>query len=98
LSVTTPDLVKVGAFVVLVGFLTVGYASLYLATAPTPTTPATPEDALRAQGIAKNAEIAQGLGWMVVGIGFFTAFLGVVRSDYAIDSKIETVLARLPKK
>jgi hypothetical protein len=83
--------VKVGAFVVLVGFLTVGFMTFFAGAA----TVNTPEDAART---ARNVLIVQGFGWIVVGIGFFTAFLGVVKSDYAIDSKIETVLERLPKK
>src|SRR6266540_3807015 len=88
-----PDLVKVGAFVVLVGFLTIGFASLYAATSPIPNTP---EDAVRAEEIARNAVVAQGFGWIAVGLGLATAFLGLVRSDFAMDSKIEMVLARLP--
>ena len=88
-----PDLVKVGAFVVLIGFLTIGSASLYLATAPLPNTP---EDAVRAQEITKNAVVAQGLAWIAVGLGLATAFLGLVRSDFAMDSKLEMMLVRLP--
>ena len=86
------DLVKVGAFVVLVGFLSIGFMTFFAGAAASANTP---EDAAR---IAKTVLIVQGFGWMVVGIGFFTAFLGVVQSDYAIDSKLEMALARLPKK
>jgi ABC-type transport system involved in cytochrome c biogenesis permease subunit len=69
-----PDSVKVGAFVVLVGFLAISFMTLFAVTA----TVNTLEDAVR---IARSVQVVQGIGWMVVGIGFFTAFLGVVKSD-----------------
>jgi hypothetical protein len=65
MSATTPDFVKAGTFVVLVGFLIASAATVN-----------TPEDALR---IARTLQFGQGFGWMVVGIGLCTAFLGVVR-------------------
>jgi hypothetical protein len=77
--------------VVLVGFLAVSFVTLFAVVA----TVNTLEDAVR---IARSVQVVQGIGWMVVGIGFFTAFLGVVKSDYAIDSKLEMVFERLPKK
>jgi hypothetical protein len=83
--------VKVGAFVVLVGFLAVSFVTLFAVVA----TVNTLEDAAR---IARSVQVVQGVGWMAVGIGFFIAFLGMARSDYAMDSKLEMLIERLPKK
>ena len=88
------DLVRVGAGLVLFGFLAVGYASLYTGTAPTPTTPEGVQQALRA---AKNAEVVAGVGWILVGLGIAIALIGIAKSDFAIDSKLETVVGRVQR-
>src|SRR5437867_5897135 len=86
------DLVRVGAGLVLFGFLAVGYASLYMGTAPTPTTPEGVRQALQA---AKNADIIAGVGWILVGLGITIALIGIAKSDFAMDSKLETLVGRV---
>jgi len=64
------DLVKVGAGVALLGFVTVGFVYLFLGLAPLPTTP---DEAAALAQVAMKAELVQGLGWILAGIGLFAA-------------------------
>ncbi len=87
------DFVKLGAVLVIVGFLAVGSRFLYVGLAPSPSTP----DELQAAGqIAKRWEVIQGIGWIVVGLGLSIALIGSAKSDMAIDTKSEILLERLP--
>ena len=88
------DFVKLGAVLTLIGFLAVGSRFLYAGLAPSPSTP----DELQAAGqIAKNWEVIQGIGWIVVGLGLYIALIGSAKSDMAIDIKSEILLERLPQ-
>jgi hypothetical protein len=88
------DSVKFGAVVTLAGFLMIGFPMLYVNMAPSPTTP---EGILASLAVARNLGIVQGVGWIVVGWGFYIVFLGSAKSDTAIDTKSEILLGRLPK-
>jgi len=88
------DFLKLGAVLILLGFLAVGSVSLYLGTAPTPTTLEGSQEAVK---VAKNWETVRGVGWILVGLGFAAALFGVVKSDLAIDTKLETTVSRLPR-
>src|SRR5207249_12320236 len=87
------DFVKLGAVLAFIGFLTVGSGFLHAGLAPSPSTP----DELQAAGqSAKNWEVIQGIGWIVVGLGLYIALIGSAKSDTAIDTKSEILLERLP--
>lgn len=88
------DFVKTGAVLILLGFLAIGSVSLYFGTAPTPTTIQGIRDAGQA---AKNWEIVRGVGWILVGLGLAAVLFAVVKSDLAIDTKLETTVSRLPR-
>ncbi len=61
---------KLGVFLILVGFLAVGSAALYGANA-------SPESVQDAAQVAKSVGTAQGVGWIVAGIGLVVAFAGL---------------------
>ena len=61
---------KVGVVLTFVGFLAVGSAALYGANA-------SPESVQDAAQLAKTAGTAQGVGWIVAGIGLVMALTGM---------------------
>ena len=88
------DYVKLGAGLVFIGFLAVGSGFFYAGLAPSPST----LEGIQAAGqIAKNWEVIQGIGWIVVGLGLYIALIGSAKSDMAIDTKSEILLERLPQ-
>ena len=39
----------------------------------------------------------RGVGWILVGLGLAAVLFAVVKSDLAIDTKLETTVSRLPR-
>jgi len=92
---------KLGVFLTFVGFLGVGSASLYAASA----SPTSVQDAAQ---VARNVGTVQGVGWIVAGIGLAIAFSGlsmelhdlktVVPDISALDRSLSLLLARKVSK
>lgn len=61
---------KIGVFLTFVGFLGVGTASIYAANA----SPVSVQEVVQ---MAKNVGTAEGIGWIVAGIGLAMAFSGL---------------------
>ena|SRR2546425_4331202 len=62
---------KVGLLLILLGFFLVGFAALYSATA---------SPAILDPQLAQKIGVAQGLGWILAGIGFVAAFWDLTTS------------------
>jgi hypothetical protein len=77
---------QLGVLLVVVGFLTVGFAALYSANV----TPASSQDAAQ---IAKSMGTAQGVGWIAAGIGLAMAFLGVFMDLQDVKTVIPDISA-----
>ena len=77
------SLVKLGAFLTLVGFLAVGSAAIYESSAPV-------QDAVQS---ARSAGIAQGAGWIVVGLGIAVGLVGLGSAVHDLATVVPDIAA-----
>lgn len=78
-----------GGFLTFIGFLIVGSAAIYGSNA----NPASLQDAVQ---IAKNAATAQGVGWIVTGVGLALAVVGVSTDLHDLKTVVPDVSAMSP--
>jgi len=77
---------KLGVFLTFVGFLGLGSASLYAASA----SPTSVQDASQ---VARNAGMAQGVAWIVAGTGLAMAFSGLSMELHDLKTVVPDISA-----
>jgi hypothetical protein len=78
-----------GAVLTFLGFLIVGSAVIYGSNA----NPSSLQDAVQ---VAKNAAMAQGVGWIVAGVGLALAIVGVATDLHDLKTVVPDVSAMSP--